>query len=150
MKTASNKIIVNLQVGSDFIEEIKREMLDELAISSRKWGIRLNTEDSDLIVNHSMNQLRKKIAESIKTNWDFGEKISIKVNAPGKTGDINLPDKSFNKSQLKLMKAREGWEFEQEPSEDSVLIKDFLEFFKNQIKIWARTAVFYGVASYAQ
>lgn len=150
MKTVTNKIHIHLQVGENFIDEIKSAMNDELIVASRKWGIHLNTEDSDRVINHSMNQLRKKVSESVKTNWDLGAKISVRVNSPKRSSDINLPDKSMSKSKTKLIKARDGWEIEQEPNEDSVLLGEFLEHFKAQIKTWARTAVFYGVASYAQ
>lgn len=131
------------------MDEVRAEMEDELNVSCKKWGIHLNTESRDGIVVHSMNQLRKKVSESAKNNWDFDSKLSIRVSSVTRSGDISLPSASMVNSKLRLIKSREGWEMEQEPSEESVLISEFPDHFKAKIKTWGRTAVFYGVASYA-
>lgn len=151
MKTATNKIFIHLKLGVGFMDEVKAEMEDELKIASKKWGIRLNTEDRDLVLKHSMNQLKKKVSESAKNNWEFTPKISIKVGIPKpRASDITLPDPALDRSKIRILKSRDGWEMEQELSEESVVIGEFHEHFKSRIKTWARTAVFYGVSSFAQ
>lgn len=150
MKTPPNKIFIHLKLGAGFMDEVKAEMENELDVASKKWGIRLNTEDRDLVIKHSLNQLKKKVSESAKQNWDFSPKVSIKVTSPKRASDITLPDSSLANSKVKIIKSRDGWELEQEYSDESVLIGDFHEHFKSRIKTWARTAVFYGVSSFAQ
>lgn len=150
MKTVTNRIFIHLKLGAGIMDEVKAEMEDELKIACKKWGIRLNTEDRDLVLKHSMNQLKKKVSESAKHNWEFTPKISIKVTSPKRASDITLPDPSLDRSKVRIIKSRDGWEMEQEFSEESVLIRDFHEHFKARIKTWARTAVFYGVSSFAQ
>lgn len=150
MKTATNRIFIHLKLGAEFMDEVRAEMEDELKVASKKWGIRLNTEDKDLVLKHSMNQLKKKVSESAKHNWEFTPKVSIKVTSLKRASDITLPDPALDRSKARIIKSRDGWEMEQEISEESVLIGEFHEHFKSRIKTWARTAVFYGVSSFSQ
>lgn len=150
MKTATNKIFIHLKLGNAFMDEVRAEMTDELAVAAKKWGIRLNSDDKELILKHSMNQLKRKVSESAKNNWDFTPKVSIKVTSPKRASDITLPDPALDRSKVRIIKSRDGWEMEQEMSEESVLIGEFHEHFKSKIKTWARTAVFYGVSTFAQ
>jgi hypothetical protein len=152
MKTPPNRIFIHLKLGTGFMDEVKAEMENELDVASKKWGIRLNMEDRDLVLKHSLNQLKKKVSESAKHNWDFSPKVSIKVTAGNRASDITLPDPASAKSKMKIIKSRDGWEIpvEQEHSDEAVLIGEFHEHFKSRIKTWARTAVFYGVSSFAQ
>lgn len=150
MKTPPNRIFIHLKLGNDFMDEVRAEMENELDVASKKWGIRLNLEDRDLVMKHSLNQLKKKVSESAKNNWEFTPKVSIKVTSPKRASDITLPDPALTNSKVKIIKSRDGWELEQEYSDESVLIGDFHEHFKSRIKTWARTAVFYGVSSFAQ
>jgi hypothetical protein len=150
MKTPPTRIFIHLRLGADFMDEVRAEMENELDVASKKWGIRLNVEDRDLVLKHSLNQLKKKVSESAKHNWDFSPKVSIKVTSPKRASDITLPDPALERSKVKIIKSRDGWELEQEHSDESVLIGEFHEHFKTRIKTWARTAVFYGVSSFAQ
>lgn len=150
MKAVSNKIIIKINLGPDFNSIIEAEMADELMIAGKKWGIRLNTEDKDLILKHSMKQLQRKVSEAAKINWNLSDTLEVKVSASKGASDISLPDPMLENSRVRLVKSRDGWELEQEFSDESVRIGEFVEHFKAKIKTWARSAVFYGVSSYAQ
>lgn len=148
MKTTTNKILVHLHLEETFIDEIHEAMQDELDIASKKWGVRLNLEDRDMIVKHSLSQVRKKVSESAKIAWNYDTKLSIRVNSFKRTSEINLPTTSPAAAKMRLFKSREGWEIEQEPTEESVPVSEFYEHFKSLILTWGRTAVFYGVSSF--
>ena len=50
----------------------------------------------------------------------------------------------------KLAKNKDGWKTEEEDVRDDLVpLAEFDEYFKNLIYTWARSAVFYGVGSYA-
>lgn len=149
LKTNTNKILVHLNLNEGFNEEINEALDDELNVASKKWGVRLNMNDRALILKHARNQLRRKVSESAKIAWNYDQKLSIRVSSHKRTSDINLPTSSPAATKIRLIKSREGWEIEQEPTEESVAVSDFLEHFKSLIITWGRTAVFYGVSSYA-
>lgn len=142
-------MIINLNLPEDFYLKIKETMEDEIKVASKKWGVSLSKDKQDLIITHSQNQLRKKVSESAKTNWDYSSTISIKVIA-SKAVEINIPENTLTESKIKLVSTREGWEIDKESRDDAVRINDFLDYFVAKVHKWARDAVFYGVGSYAQ
>lgn len=144
------KMIINLELDKDFIETVKNEMLDEIRVSSIKWGVALNVDDEDTIITNSVKQVRRKTSENVKTNWDLSDKLTVKVNSVRKGIEITLPAVEADNSPSALIYTRDGWEMDQEKREGSVRLADFQKHMQSQIIEWARTAVFYGVSTYAQ
>lgn len=145
----NTKMIIHLELDKNFIEEIKKEMYEEIEIASKKWSVALNTEDEDTIIVNSIKQVRRKTSENVRTNWDLSDKITVKVNSIKKGIEITLPAPEAANSPTTLIYTRDGWELDQEKRDESVSLADFDQHMKNQIIKWARTAVFYGVASYS-
>lgn len=144
-----NKMLIHLKFQKNFVAKVQEEMRDEFAVASRKWGLDLNTDSEDLIYKHSLNQLRRKISEMARVNWDLGDQLTIKVNTYKKTAEVFLPSARGNASKLRLLYTRDGWERDQEITEGAIPVSEFLGHIEDQIITYARTAVFYGVGSYS-
>jgi len=145
----NNKMIIHLNLDKNFIEKIKEEMYKEIEIASKKWSVSLNTDDEDLIISHSVKQVRRKTSENIRTNWDLSDTLTVKINSIHKNVEITLPAPEASSSTSSLIYTRDGWEIDTEKRDESVRLPDFRDYIQDQIMQWARTAVFYGVASFS-
>lgn len=143
------KMIIHIDLGDDFIGTVLDAMEEEFEISCKKWGVRLNQEDKENIFQHSIIQLKRKTSDNIRNTWDLSDSLVVKVNSHKRPIEISLPAPEAESSRIKLFHTRDGWEIDQETIEDTVRLADFAEHIKSKIKTWARTAVFYGVGSYA-
>lgn len=145
----NTKMIVHLKLEQNFIEKIKESMYEEIEVASKKWSVALNTDDEDLIIKHAISQVRRKTSENVKTNWDLGDLVTVKVNSIKKGIEITLPAPEASSSPTTLIYTRDGWELDQEKRDESVKLADFRDHMQDQIIAWAKTAVFYGVASFS-
>lgn len=146
MRNESPQMLVHINLDRDFIESVKEEMEDEFRIACKKWEISLTENDMNLIFDHSLKQLRRKVSENIGTNWDLSDKLTVKV-AYTENIEITLPGKLPHK-KYSLLKTRDGWSVDYESCDGAVQLSDFKKYMKNKINTWARTAVFYGVGSF--
>lgn len=151
MRAEKPELIIHINLPENFINIVKDVMEDEIEVASKKWGVRLNTDDRRNIIRHSINQLQYKVSDNSRTAWDLGDTINVRVNIIGQKREITLPNpKIKEKSTTKLAKNKDGWKIEEEDVRDDLVpLAEFDEYFKNLIYTWARTAVFYGVGSYA-
>lgn len=148
MRKENRRMTLVLHFNDDFVHRIHRTMEDEFEIASKKWGVKLNMDDKDLIMHHSSKQLQRKVAEMTKTAWKMGNTVNVKV-VSSQTVNIDLPlppDNPMNR--IKLVYTKDGWQSEYDDQSKSVLLKDFLSKIEENIFQWARTAVFYGVGSF--
>lgn len=145
----NTKMIVHLKLEQNFIEKIKESMYEEIEVASKKWSVALSTDDEDLIIKHAISQVRRKTSENVKTNWDLGDLITVKVTSIKKGIEITLPSPEASSSPTTLIYTRDGWELDQEKRDESVKLADFRDHMQDQIIAWAKTAVFYGVASFS-
>lgn len=150
MKIDNSKMLVHLKLETNFTEIIDQTMEDEFEIASKKWNVYLNTDDHDIIMYHSRNQLRRKVSEMARLPWDMSDRMTIKVNSPQKGVEITLPSPKARTSTTKLLQTRDGWEIDDEKRDESVKLADFREHIQQCVLTWARTAVFYGVGSFTQ
>lgn len=145
------KMTINLELDKDYIEEVKKVMADEFKIASVKWGVELNTDNEMLVIDNSLKQVQRKVSEMAKIRWDRSDVLTIKVtSARGAGTEITLPAEDADASPTSLIYTKDGWEVDQEKRDESVRFADFKDHIQNFIMESARTAVFYGVASFAQ
>lgn len=150
MKVEKPELIIHINLPKNFINLVKETMEDEIDISTKKWGVNLNTDDRKLVIKHSLNQLQRKVAESARTVWDLSDTLNVRVSCTKNSGELTLPNPSLKLSS-KLSKTKDGWKIEEEDIRDDVVpLINFDKHFEKLIFTWARTAVFYGVGSYTQ
>lgn len=143
------KMIIHIDLGTDFLDTVIDTMDNEFDIACKKWEVRLTQSEKENIFDHSIKQVKRKTSENIKTPWDLSDNLIVKVNSQKKPIEIKLPAPEADSSRIKLFHTRDGWEVDQEMQDDAVTLANFAEHIKSRIKTWARTAVFYGVGSYA-
>ena len=143
------KMIIHVDLTEDFISILLDEMEDEFDLSCRKWDVRLNQDEKERVLEHSLKQVKRKTSENIKTLWDLSDTLTVKVNSQKRPIEIRLPAPEAESSKIKLFYTKDGWEIDQEMQDEAVKLADFAEHIESKIKTWARTAVFYGVGSYA-
>lgn len=137
---------LTLQQGEDFIKQIRAAMEDELEIASGKWGVRLTDEQRAGILEAAFKQLRLRVESVSNEAWEFTSEV--KYSFAGSRGSFIVPSAEASASHIRLVRASDGWQVDQDRREDSVKIGEFLPVARNEIMTWARTAVFYGVGSY--
>lgn len=149
MSRKSNRITIHLHVGETFVKDLRRTMEDEMEIAARKWYVDITGSKHQKIIEESFVQLFQKIYEVTKNKWEGEDVIEIRAsNASPMVKDFHLPRDTETYHYLRLVRMRDGWTFTNEDSDGSVFVRDFAQVFTDLIHEWARTAVFYGVASY--
>lgn len=143
------KMIIHIDLTTNFFDVLLEEMEKELEVACKKWDVNLNQEEKELVFEHSIKQVKRKVSENTKTLWDLSDVLTVKVNSQRRPIEIRLPAKEAETSKIKLFYTKDGWEIDQEMQDDAVRLADFAEHLENLIKRWSRTAVFYGVGSYA-
>lgn len=143
------KMIIHVDLTENFFDILLDEMEKEMEVSCRKWELRLNQEEKETVIEHSIKQVKRKVSENIRTLWDLSDVLTVKVNSQKRPIEIRLPAPEAESSKIKLFYTKDGWEIDQEMQDDAVRLADFAEHLEKLIKTWARTAVFYGVGSYA-
>jgi len=136
---------MTLELPDNFMDQVESVMNEEFEIAAGKWGVEVLENDRSEIVIHSLNQLRNRVIGVSNNAWNF-EKTLI-FNVIGGTGEINIPSTEADNSVIKLVKIRSGWSVDPDRLEESILLKDFQSHFMKELLAWARTGVFYGVAS---
>lgn len=149
MKVEKPELTVHINLPQNFVEKIKEVMEDEIDVASKKWKVKLTEDERQTVIKHSLNQVQRKVSENIRTSWDLGDTLHVKVFY-SRGGELTLPDPSLSGLKSRLVRPREGWRIEEdEPNDDMLHILDMDSFFVSSIYTWSRTAVFYGVSSYA-
>lgn len=166
-KVKPKKIEITFKLASkDIVDEIRQAGLDELAVAERKWKVRLSEEEKAQLLGLSILQLQEKVSHSFEKTtkpWQLGSDLTAKfhnsfdvegsfIASKGKL----TSSKSVQKLKKKAWLYREytgAWSIREEANEEypdlSVPLEESLEFIVETLKTWMRTAVFYGVGSYA-
>lgn len=148
MKSTRNRMVVHLDLENNFLATVEEAMEDEFDLACKRWKVRLNGEDHDVVMKHSLSQLRRKVTEVAKANWDLSDRLNVRVVSPRPDMELTLPNPKAHSSSTRFIFVRDGWEVDDERREESVRISDFRDHMQRSILDWARTAVFYGVGSY--
>lgn len=151
MKNAKGKLIVNVKLPTNFIDELKKEINDEIRVAQKKWNVSFATDADklfarNLIVNNTLEQVRLKTLSIFGRVWDFSDIITVVVNAQS-FNEITLPDENVKTS---FVRRGQNWAVDNEKIDSlhSVPARMFDVEIQNLLKTWARTGAFYGVGSY--
>jgi len=154
MSTMASRITFHVKLADNYMELIDAAVEDEIQIAQRKWGVDLSDEIIESVKRHSLNQLAMKVDLTLKTSWNFQPTVSMKIKGLSKNSgsgilkDLTLPDELGSVPEIALVLAREGFEVESEPSDNTVQPSELSDYILNKILTWARTGIFYGVGSY--
>lgn len=149
MSRKISRVMIHLHVGEKFVKELRETMEDEMVIASKKWNVALSSEKQDHVIDSAFSQLLTKISEVAKVPWRGEPILQIRAsNAGSLKKDFSLPAEAKKYRDLSVVRMRDGWTFTSDESDDVVPIPEFYDEFVTMVHQWARTAVFYGVASY--
>lgn len=151
MKKNASLLEIILTLPEKFEKRIESEMEDEIKVASEKWQINLTGSQKARILNNSRTQLGKKVSVVSRAPWTLDSETLKVVAATEKRGvfKIQLPPSNGTKYSVQLLRTHHEWKVDKEPTNESISIDEFYDFYIAQVIKWARTAVFYGVASYA-
>lgn len=150
MSKPENTITLTLNVGAEYKHRMERAMEKEWREANRKWGLSLGSAEKETVMEHAKRQLERKVAFFTRNHWEFGTTpIVVSVNSMGRgSAALELPSPEVESYDISLVRANDGWKVNQEPSSAIIPLGKFQEYLTEELITWARTAVFYGVASY--
>jgi hypothetical protein len=137
-------LLITLNTNKKFIEELDHLLKEELNIASKKWGVSLSDENKSAVTHRSFEQLVNKVQFISGNPWQLGKAIRFSIGDDDSQYTLptrNLPKIYFNRTIDK-------WVVAQDVNEESVIISDFYNIVIDEIKDWAKTAMFYGVGSF--
>lgn len=148
MKQVKNEIFATVTLGTNYSRTLNHIINDEFKKACEKWDLDLNSEAKSKIKEHALNQLKRKVQDVVRCPYNLTDTVEVKIMTLNKPLKINVPNVKNGKSNVKVVRLRDGWEVDVESQENSVFLKDFDSKMREDIETWLRTAVFYGVASY--
>ena len=144
---AASHLKLHLQLGEGFVSTLKKVMEEELEVASRKWGYEPTAAERREVLRHGFNQVTLRMRSvSNNASWDMAEEITFSM--PGPKLELQVPSEEADSYGYQLIRSRDGWLIDQDRTEDSVPLNEFLERFTREVQAWARTAVFYSIGSY--
>lgn len=158
---AVERITITVQLDKEFNEYIERVIEEEMRIAQNKWGVSLPEEYTDLIYSHVKTQLRAKLFEVFKHEYNLPEEESnnidlteIRCIVKNETHIKNIPTTVYKDMELRvdplLQRTSAGFIVynDDSRSDRTVLLSLLAEYVAYHIEQWTRTAVFYGVGSF--
>lgn len=144
---ASSHLKLHLQLGEDFVSTLQKVMEDELEVAAQKWGYRPTAAERREVLRHGFDQVTLRM-RSVSNNPSWAMSETITFSMPGPKIEMQVPSDEATASGYQLIRSRDGWLIDQDRTEDSVPLNDFLERFTREVQAWARTSVFYSIGSY--
>lgn len=140
---------IHITLPEDYKDQLDEVFDDEFTIAQEKWGVKLNEYQREKIYTNSFLQWQGKASYVSKNPIDLTSNIlTFNIRNPSKImPDYTLPKKY--KENPPLMEIQVGWVFGKEEGKPYVLLNDFYDYVLARAEKWLRTAVFYGVGSYA-
>lgn len=146
MAKLDKALTLEVTFPDNYIDAIEETMRDELIEAQKKWQVNFTQADQDLVLRHSRNQLRSKVASTVGP-WTYGAD-SIILNLPAsRPRTVKLPKDSEKLEGVYIARKKNVWELSDADEPGAVEGTEFIEHFVNTLHAWARTAVFYGVGS---
>lgn len=148
---SSNKTTIYITLPERFSDDIKLAAYEEMKIASSKYNVNLNDEQKEKVFYHSFRQLESKAFEVARAEWNIESPIlELKIDVGMKEPkEIYMPADKEKCIGVKVLKASKKWEFDKEDSKDAILINDLCEKIPEMLLEYIKTAVMYGVGSYA-
>ena len=138
--------------SDDFPEKLSQVIKDEMEVASRKWGVDLYGDNKQIIADNSITQVLRKVSKISGSRWlDFSDsKLIVNVETEKSSQpSIEIFENSTHLPPIKLAKIHEQFIVNNDPNKETVSLDEFYAYFTDQIEKWLRTAVFYGVGSFA-
>lgn len=147
MKNVKGKLVVNIKLPKNFIEDIKQTINDEIRISQKKWKVSLTLQEKEVIFTKALEQLKSKTLNIFGKEWDFTDKVIIFVNSHS-YNEITLPNK---KSKQHFIRQGQSWSVDNDGLDyiNTISAQDFPAEIEKLLKEWSKTAAFYGVGSFS-
>lgn len=158
---------ISLKLPSDFYYTLVDIAADEVERASKKWKVKLSEEEREDILEHSSAQLVKKVEDITYHPYSlYDEEVKIRVLDERKDVPKEFKEKVSSKEPIfvvnkesisddvflgvnTVFNATHGYSFVDIATRRTVLTDEFYAHFMESMEKWLRTAVFYGVASYA-
>lgn len=146
MAKLDKALTLEVNFPDGYVDSIEKTMRDELIEAQRKWQIHFTKAEQDLVLRHSRNQLRSKVASTVGP-WTYGDD-SITLNLPAsRNRTVRLPKDSEKLEGVYIARKKNVWELSDADESSAVEGTEFIDHFLTTLHAWARTAVFYGVGS---
>ena len=140
----------------DFKEKIESAIKDEILISCGKWGVSLNKDEKEKIVENTFKQIPHKLEElGCSLNPDNGKvmvTLRLNPNERRKNAELGLFKKNGVKPRISRINAGFVPDYNLESRIDDYTVEydDFPQYFEGLCLTWAKTAVFYAVGSFKE
>lgn len=151
MKKEKNYLAISLKLPKNFEKTLRASLEEEFDEAVKKWGVRLSQDERASVIYHSLKQLENKVSSVAREPWRTEDDTLIVLVSTEKKGTINLtlPDASTEKYAVEFVRAHDEWKVNTDPNVKAVPIGEFYDYYLAEVVKWGRTAVFYGVGSYA-
>lgn len=143
------KIVFSLP--ENFNESLSVAAQEEMNLAQRRWSVKLNDADIDRVMELSFAQLVAKVRViSGNDAWTLDDNSLEVTIRDGRADEIVfLPKDSSSIADVYVIRDnKEDWRIDDEPTANSTALVDLPERFTEEISMWLRTAVFYGVGSF--
>lgn len=150
-------LLVHVMLPENLLEMLEEAAWDELEIAQLKWQYCLNEREQQEVIDTAFSQLPSKISDLGGKHWDFGDNM-ITMVVSGPTDEIELRDDTCCPKQYGdrfILRKTTRFELFADDNDGSVSqdllipVSNFRQFMIDSLKEWTRTAIFYGVGSYA-
>lgn len=158
---AAERITITVQLKKEFNDYIEKVIEDEMRIAQNKWEVSIPRDYQDLIYYHTKRQLRAKLFEVFKHEYDTSDEetnnidlTEIRCVVRNDTNTRGIPTTVYKDQELKidplLQRTSSGFIVynDDAKSDKTVLLSRLPEYVAYHIEQWTRTAVFYGVGSF--
>lgn len=147
-------IVVIFKLSENFYQDhLVPVMEDEFDKAQQKWNRFLTQEEKDTVVENVQMQLTMKSNEIYKFRWNLWDEILVLIaNTKEKVIEMDantVLDDELAKMPILHTRTSLKYDPELENKDRTVLLGDLHADVVATLEKWARTAVFYGVASYA-
>lgn len=141
--------VVKMILDEEFDRDVRKKIESSLEMSQKKWGVYLNTEDTDYVVKHSMNQLYLQMLSFVQGEWDEDGNLIFYIHNSSAKNNITIPDRGLLGAKTKLVHSRVGWSVDDEDRDDAIPIGQLYEKNMQAFMDMVEVAIFYAVASYS-
>lgn len=159
------RLIIKID-NKDFIEKLKDSAYEEIEVAKKKWGVTDKEISKDIekeIISISLLQLQDKVNSifyDTDKEWILGKELDFYIENYLPISKILIKDDKADSVRSKRMRDsylyrhKNGYftiakEENNDFPDSSPLIIDSYEYIQELFSTWLKTAVFYGVGSYA-
>lgn len=143
---------IKVFLGKDFSQKLDDEISDEIIETMKKYKVENLSENQVLeILDHTIAQLEEVVSRTFATQWNSDDE-SVSCLIPYRRNlDFTEGDSELESSQIRLKRVRGKISVvvEDEDLPSSFPLSQFPDFARELILKWAKSGVYYGVASYA-